>query len=147
LSTCVCTGFSDRNAAVFCRGDIAHPLASVPTCHNVHFSTCIRESLNLSLFVEGQRVMSCAYPGGGGSMMVWIGVSVLGVLLSVVGVLCLVAPGVRQFCWGVLCGLGVAGVLLFLVQPSTTQRQGTGKQTAVSWVPRPSRPGIPGVPS
>src|SRR5262250_2435376 len=80
-------------------------------------------------------------------MMGWIVVSVVGVVLSVVGVLCVVAPGVRQFCWGVFCGLGVAGVLLFLVQPSTTQRQGTGKKTAVSWVPRPSRPGIPGVPS
>src|SRR5262249_14878850 len=93
-------------------------------------------------------------------MMGWIAVSVLGVLLSVVGVLFVVVPGVRQFCWGTVCGLGVAGVLLFLVPPSTTpeptreshmgtrvstQVRGTGKETAVSWVPRASRPGPPGV--
>ena len=93
-------------------------------------------------------------------MMGWIAVSVLGVLLSVVGVLFVAVPGVRQFCWGTVCGLGVAGGLLFLVQPSTTpeptreshmgarvstQARGTGKETAVSWVPRASRPGPPGV--
>ena len=69
-----------------------------------------------------------------------------------------VAPGVRQFCWGAVCGLGVAGGLLFLLQPSTTreptreshagapvspQARETGKEPAVSWVPRPSRPGTP----
>jgi len=92
--------------------------------------------------------------------MAWIGAGVLGMLLSVVGVLFVVAPGVRQFCWGAVCGLGVAGMLLFLVQPSTTREptreshaggrvstpaQGTGKETAVSWVPRVGRPGTPGV--
>lgn len=92
--------------------------------------------------------------------MVWIAVSVLGVLLSVVGVLFVVAPGVRQFCWGAVCGLGVAGVLFFLVQSSTTlepprepragarvspQDREAGKETAVSWVPRARRPGPPSV--
>jgi hypothetical protein len=90
-------------------------------------------------------------------MMVWITVSVLGVLLSVVGVLFMVAPGVRQFCWGAVCGLGVAGGLLFLWQPSTTleptreshagarvstQARETGTEPAVSWVPRPSCNGL-----
>src|SRR5262252_3617299 len=94
-------------------------------------------------------------------MMVWVGASVLGVLLSVVGLLLLVAPGVRKFCCGAVCGLGAAGVLLFLFQPYTTpeqtrelhtgarvsaQARGAGTETAVSWVPRPSRPGIPGAP-
>src|SRR5262245_41971911 len=94
-------------------------------------------------------------------MMVWIVASVLGVLLSVVGVLLVVAPGVRKFCCGAVCGLGAAGVLLFLLQPYTTpeqsrkpladarvsaQARGAGTETAVSWVPRPGRPGISGVP-
>src|SRR5215831_119787 len=94
-------------------------------------------------------------------MMMWIGASVLGVLLSVVGVLLIVAPGVRKFCCGAVCGLGAAGVLLFLFQPYTTpeqtreprasaristQARGAGTETAVSWVPRPARPGIPGAP-
>src|SRR5215831_1391632 len=94
-------------------------------------------------------------------MMVWVGASVLGVLLSVVGVLLVVAPGVRKFCCGAVCGLGAAGVMLFLFQPYTTPEQ-TGKlhadasvstqarragtETAVSWVPRSGRPGTPGVP-
>ena len=93
-------------------------------------------------------------------MMGWIAVSVVGMLLSVVGVLFVVVPGVRQFCWGTVCGLGVAGVLLVLGQPSTTpeptrespmgarvstQAQGTGKEPAISWVPRASRPGPPGM--
>src|SRR5215471_10489183 len=94
-------------------------------------------------------------------MMVWVGASVLGVLLSVVGVLLVVAPGVRKFCCGAVCGLGAAGVLLFLFQPYATPEQtrephagarvsaqapGAGTETAVSWVPRSGRPGIPGVP-
>jgi Protein of unknown function (DUF1161) len=94
-------------------------------------------------------------------MMVWIGASVVGVLLSVVGVLLVVAPGVRKFCCGAVCGLGVAGVLFFLLQPSTTpeptreppagarvsaQARGTGTEMAVSWVPRAGRPGTSGVP-
>jgi uncharacterized protein DUF1161 len=94
--------------------------------------------------------------------MVWIGVIVLSVLLSVVGVLLVVAPGVRKFCSGAVCGLGVAGVLLFLLQQSTTpeqtreqhagarvseQARGTGKEPAVSWVPRPGRPSPSGVPT
>ena len=93
--------------------------------------------------------------------MVWVGASVLGVLLSVVGVLLVVAPGVRKFCCGAVCGLGAAGVLLFLFQPYTTpeqarepqagarvstQARGAGTETAVSWVPRPGRPGIAGAP-
>jgi hypothetical protein len=92
--------------------------------------------------------------------MVWIAVSMLGALLSVVGVLFVVAPGVRQFCWGAVCGLGVAGGLLFLLQPSTTLEptreshagarvstpaRETGKEPAVSWVPRARRPGPPSV--
>src|SRR5215510_8453855 len=90
-------------------------------------------------------------------MMVWIGASVLGVFFSVVSVLLVVAPGVRKFCCGAVCGLGAAGVLLFLFQPYTTPEQtresrvstlarGTGTETAVTWVPRPGRPGIPGAP-
>ena len=84
--------------------------------------------------------------------MGWIVVSVVGVLLSVVGVLFVVAPGVRQFCWGAVCGLGVAGGLLSWWQLSTTLEPtreshtgAPGKETAVSWVPRASRPGPPGV--
>jgi len=85
-------------------------------------------------------------------MIGWIAVSVLGVLLSVVGVLCVVAPGVRQFCWGAVCGLGVAGGLLVwwhlsttLEPPRASHASAPGKETAVSWVPRASRPGPPGV--
>jgi hypothetical protein len=85
-------------------------------------------------------------------MMVWIVVSVVGVVLSVGGMLCVVAPGVRQFCWGAVCGLGVAGGLLLWWQLSTTLEPtrashagAPGKETAVSWVPRASRPGPPGV--
>jgi hypothetical protein len=87
-------------------------------------------------------------------MMVWIVVSVVGVVLSVVGVLCVVVPGVRQFCWGGVCGLGVAGGLLLRWQLSTTLEPtrashagAPGKETAVSWVPRASRSGPPGVPT
>jgi hypothetical protein len=85
-------------------------------------------------------------------MMVWIVVSVVGVVLSVVGVLCVVAPGVRQFCWGAVCGLGVAGGLLLwwhlstTLEPTRASHAGApGKETAVSWVPRASRPGPTGV--
>src|SRR5262245_5538877 len=95
-------------------------------------------------------------------MMVWICVSVVVVLFSVVGVLLVVSPGVRRFCCGAVCGLGCAGVLLYLFQQYTTPEQtreqragarvseqtpGAGKETAVSWVPRSGRPGIPGVPT
>src|SRR5215813_2555526 len=94
-------------------------------------------------------------------MMVWVGASVLGVLLSVMGVLLVVAPGVRKFCCGAVCGLAVAGVLFFLWQLSTTpepireapagarvsaQARGTGTEMAVSWVPRAGRPGTAGLP-
>jgi hypothetical protein len=56
--------------------------------------------------------------------MVWIVVSVLGVLLmgaSVLGVLLVVSPSVRMFCLGAVCMLGVVGVLLALYHQHTTQ--------------------------
>src|SRR5262245_31927843 len=87
-------------------------------------------------------------------MMGWIVVSVVGVVLSVVGVLGVVVPGVRQFCWGAVCGLGVAGGLLLwwhlstTLEPTRASHAGApGKEPAVSWVPRASRPGPPGVPT
>src|SRR5262245_94255 len=85
-------------------------------------------------------------------MMGWIVVSVVGVVLSVVGVLGVVVPGVRQFCWGAVCGLGVAGGVLewwqlcTILEPTRASHAGApGKEPAVSWVPRASRPGPPGV--
>src|SRR5262245_11168364 len=74
--------------------------------------------------------------------MVWIGVSVLGMLLSMLGVLLVVSPGVRKFCFGAVCGLAVAGVLLSLAQAPET-----GKETAVSWVARARKPGTPLAPT
>jgi Protein of unknown function (DUF1161) len=85
--------------------------------------------------------------------MVWISASVLGILLSILGVLLAVSPGVRTFIFGAVCGLGVAGVLFAMYHQHPTQGQpraqapATGKETAVSWVPRARKPGPPLAPT
>jgi hypothetical protein len=94
-------------------------------------------------------------------MMAWIFASVLGALLSVLGVLLVMSPGLRKFFFGAVCGLAIAGGLFYRYQQLTTQEQTkeqhvgirsreqdprAGKETAVSWVPR-GRPGMPVAPT
>jgi uncharacterized protein DUF1161 len=68
-------------------------------------------------------------------MIAWICASVLVVLLGVF-------LGGRQWFFGVVGVLGVAGLLLYMSQQRTTeQTPGAGKETAISWVPRASKPG------
>lgn len=74
-------------------------------------------------------------------MIAWIGASVLVVLLGV-------SLARRTWFFGAVGVLGVAGVLLWMSQqPTPAQAPGAGKETAVSWVPRASKPGTQGTPT
>jgi len=80
--------------------------------------------------------------------MAWIFAGGLVVLLSGLVVLLVVSPGLRMFCLGAVCMLGVVGVLLYMSHQHTTQEKtreryasarsseeaaGAGTEAAASW--------------
>ena len=93
--------------------------------------------------------------------MVWMFASVLVVLLSVFIVLLVIFPGLRMFCLGAVCMLGVVGLLLYMyyqyTTPARTREQhasirsreetaGAGTEGVASWGQRSGQPGMQATP-